>query len=98
MTEWVTIKIPKETRDAAREDSRTYEEIMREGLGKYSEPDTTPLVLGDAIDLQDVADAFGGNVGASPDAEEIAREVWRQADEAMIERVVRNAIQSELGQ
>lgn len=32
--EWVTIKIPKETRDAAREDSRTYGEVMADGLDK----------------------------------------------------------------
>lgn len=34
MTEWVTIKIPEQTRDEAREDSRTYEQIMKDGLGK----------------------------------------------------------------
>lgn len=32
MTEWVTIKIPKQIRDDAREDSRTYGEIMQAGL------------------------------------------------------------------
>lgn len=30
--EWVTIKIPKAERDDAREDDRTYGEIMRAGL------------------------------------------------------------------
>lgn len=30
--EWVTIKIPKAVRDDAREDPRTYGEIMRAGL------------------------------------------------------------------
>jgi len=32
MTNWVTIKIPEEIRDDAREDSRTYAEIMQAGL------------------------------------------------------------------
>lgn len=40
MTNWVTIKIPKETRDKAQEDSRTYEEIMKDGL------DESPTVEG----------------------------------------------------
>lgn len=33
MTEWVTIKVPAETRDKARDDPRTYEEILQDGLG-----------------------------------------------------------------
>jgi len=30
--EWVTVKVPKETRDKAQEDPRTYEQIMEDGL------------------------------------------------------------------
>jgi len=36
VTEWVTIKVPAETRDKARDDPRTYEEILQAGL--QSEP------------------------------------------------------------
>jgi hypothetical protein len=32
--EWVTIKIEKPVRDAAKDDDRTYSEIMRDGLEK----------------------------------------------------------------
>jgi len=50
--EWVTIKVPKEIRDDAREDSRTYGEIMQAGLGK----DVTTnggLQSGDIDELED---------------------------------------------
>jgi len=33
-TNWVTVKIPETVRDAAREDNRTYAEIMQDGLSE----------------------------------------------------------------
>jgi len=35
--EWVTVKIPEHVRDQARDDPRTYGEIMRAGLGDGEE-------------------------------------------------------------
>jgi len=37
MTEWVTIKIPEETRDTARETDATYDTIMQMGITAYQE-------------------------------------------------------------
>jgi len=37
--EWVTVKIPERVRGQARDDPRTYGEIMRAGLGDGQEPD-----------------------------------------------------------
>lgn len=39
--EWVTIKIPKAERDDARDDPRTYGEIMRAGLDGEPKPETS---------------------------------------------------------
>ena len=94
MTNWVTIKVPERTRDKAQEDPRTYEEIMKAGLkpeqaDPESEVEVSPV---DHLQLEAI-DAVREDI--SP--EQIAREVWRQADEAMLERVVRNVLQSELG-
>ena len=38
--DWVTIKIPKTVRDLARDDDRTYGEIMQAGMG---DSDTEPM-------------------------------------------------------
>ena len=38
--DWVTIKIPKTVRDLARDDDRTYGEIMQAGMG---DSDTKPM-------------------------------------------------------
>lgn len=56
--EWVTIKIPEDIRDDARDDPRTYGEIMEAGLDgdtpgpkSYLEPDVNiaPDVLAEAL-------------------------------------------------
>jgi len=39
MTNWVTIKIPEGTREQAKDDPRTYEEIMQAGLDKPTAED-----------------------------------------------------------
>lgn len=45
--EWVTIKVPATVRDRAREDERTYAEIMRAGLDETA---TTEDRLAERID------------------------------------------------
>jgi len=41
--EWVTVKIPECVRDTARDDPRTYGEIMRAGLDDGQEPDASDM-------------------------------------------------------
>ena len=112
MTNWVTIKVPERTRDKAQEDPRTYEEIMKAGLVE-SEPvgEITPEIealrkeVGNEVGgcgldedaIRQLANSVTSEIQSEARINEIAREVWRQADEAMLERVVRNVLQSELG-
>lgn len=39
---WVTIKIPRKTREKAKDDERTYEEIMQDGLD--APPESTDTI------------------------------------------------------
>jgi len=64
--EWVTIKVPKRVRDAAREDPRTYGEILRAGMDGDADITATvrPEIDEDALaeieaKLDDVADDAG---------------------------------------
>lgn len=50
--EWVTIKVPSDVRDDARDDPRTYGQVMRAGL------ENEPFADGDVGDLR----PFGGEV------------------------------------
>jgi len=47
--EWVNIRIPKTVRDKAREDSRTYWEIMRDGLEKREIEATDMTIVFDEV-------------------------------------------------
>lgn len=40
---WVTIKVPEEVRDEARDDDRTYGEIMQAGLGTHPVESDVPV-------------------------------------------------------
>lgn len=83
-TEWVTVKIPEEVRDAAREDERTYGEVMEAGLDAEGTHGTEVYQVGDddpAMQFDEVLDASKADI---PDAEEIAREVARHFDYAEV--------------
>lgn len=75
--EWVTIKLPKEIRDKAREDPRTYGQIMQAGL--ENEP-----FAENAVDVDELASQLADRVettgGIGP--EQIAREVSKSIDYA----------------
>jgi hypothetical protein len=65
MTNWVTIKIPETTRDKAKNDSRTYEEIMKAGLesdnnNAYDNTDAQDIA-NEVVNQIDVA-AFNGGI------------------------------------
>ena len=64
--DYVTIKIPRKTRDQARDDPRTYEAIMEAGLGE------------DVGDLE----PFGGEVPntSEVDAEALGKEVAKHTN------------------
>ena len=47
--QWVTIKIPEGVRDDARDDPRTYGEIMRDGLETTETPDEPESVDTEAL-------------------------------------------------
>lgn len=55
-TKWVTIKIPKEVRDEARPDPRTYGDIMLDGLEAGDDttaPDVDSEKLAEVIEFQE---------------------------------------------
>lgn len=59
--DWTTIKIPRETRDRARDDPRTYEQIFLTGLGvRHVEGDVEELAdeLVDRLDYGRLAAAL----------------------------------------
>lgn len=77
--EWVTIKVPKEIRNEAREDNRTYGEVMADGLNQER---VGPLPDGEVPDIH------------SPSAEDIAEQLEdhieypeRQDTETIINRL-----------
>jgi len=55
--EWVTIKVPKDVRDDARDDPRTYGEVMRDGLDVDGDAADIPEV-GEMLDWEGVAEAY----------------------------------------
>jgi hypothetical protein len=55
--EWVTIKVPEETRNEAREDRRTYEQIMRDGLRDGGTDENA-----DGIDYEKLAKRVAGEL------------------------------------
>jgi predicted nucleotidyltransferase len=68
--EWVNIRIPETVRDDAREDPRTYGEIMRAGLNADADADMTvsvaPEVDEDALaDVEDRIDDALADAGAA---------------------------------
>lgn len=65
-TQWVTIKLPQPTRDKASEDSRTYEEIMLDGLGEASE------ARGVGVDPEVVAECVARELDYERLADELA--------------------------
>ena len=71
--EWVTVKVPKEVRDDAREDPRTYGEIMRAGLGTNTND----------ADAEALADAVADRLEGSKPIEDMAFEDWFEPDYAM---------------
>ena len=75
--EWVTIKIPEGVRDDARDDPRTYGEIMRDGL----ETTETPNELG-SVDTDAIADAVAARLEGSKPLEDMAFEDWFEPDYA----------------
>lgn len=97
MTEWVTIKIPETIRDDAREDDRTYGEIMEAGLdqGPAKGAPENPWNAGD--DINDVLAEFNGPVTLSDsERQAVAREVSRQLDYAELSRRVASGVVEEL--
>ena len=55
--EWVTVKVEKPVRDAARDDPRTYTEIMRDGL-ELAGGKPTGDVSGDPIGTSEFNELF----------------------------------------
>lgn len=51
---WVTVKIPEPIRDEARDDNRTYGQIMKDGIGGDSTPNDEPIATGDASMVRSV--------------------------------------------
>lgn len=82
--DWVTVKIPEPVRDEAREDPRTYGDIMADGLDAKQEGE--PLYeAGNDEPVDELAtrivDQIGSDVGGPQvDDSEIAREVAAQLD------------------
>lgn len=91
--EWVTIKIPEDVRDDAREDPRTYEAIMRDGLDDGDYP-ADELTL-DVDDLaSEIADRVEDTGGVGP--EQVAREVSRRLDYAQVANAVADEVEGRL--
>ena len=94
MTNWVTIKIPESIRDDAREDDRTYGEIMQAGLGSNDSSNAG----GDPIDIdalvEQIADRVESEGGVGPD--QIAREISRQLDYGQIAGQVADEVEARL--
>jgi hypothetical protein len=68
--EWKTVKVEEAVRDEARDDPRTYTEIMRAGL------DETPADTG-GVDADAIADTVAERVGAT-----LSEVTWEQLDAA----------------
>jgi len=81
VTEWVTIKVPAETRDKARDDPRTYEEILQAGLssetpnGEEIPPGFTDKMDATGQELAALREELEGVGGGSVDEQEIANAV-----------------------
>lgn len=80
-TNWVTIKIPEQIRDDARDDDRTYGEIMEDGLGSDNRTEVVPVE--DALaELHD----HGAGSATEIDPDELAETVAsRTADRVKME-------------
>ena len=71
--EWVTVKVEKPVRDAARDDPRTYTEIMRAGLNAEHVEHTAPefsLSIDDQVELGDLREQLDRIESAASTAEE----------------------------
>jgi len=90
--EWVTIKIPEETRDKAKEDSRTYGEVMEDGL--RSDNTTTTEV----VDAQEVINTIATTADETGrvDDDSIAREVVQQLDYAQLANAVAKELEGRM--
>ena len=58
---WVSIRIPETTRDKAKNDNRTYEEIMQDGLGiERSDPNAEKIaaLVYEELDAKQIAEEF----------------------------------------
>jgi len=87
-TNWATVKIHEQVRDAASDDSRTYTEIMQAGL----DSDTNDGRIGDL-------EPFGGEVpdfDTSVDTYELAREVAAKIDYAQLAGQVANELEGRM--
>ena len=77
--EWVTVKLPKEIRDAARDDPRTYGEIMRAGLEDTLTPNAE---IPEGVIQEALYDALDGVEVGAPDVSDRLERIEAMTQEA----------------
>jgi hypothetical protein len=89
--EWVTIKVPQAVRDEARDDPRTYGQVLRAGL--EHEPFGGSITDADVERLIDTIAAEADGQGRVDDSE-LAREVARQMDYGELANAVADELEA----
>ena len=77
--EWVTVKLPKDIRDAARDDPRTYGEIMQAGLEDTPTPNAE---IPEGVIREALYDALDGVEVGAPDVSDRLGRIEAMTQEA----------------
>ena len=77
--EWVTVKLPKDIRDAARDDPRTYGEIMQAGLEDAPTPNAE---IPEGVVREALYDALDGVEVGAPDVSDRLERIEAMTQEA----------------